>query len=148
MENASKALIIAGAILLSILIIGLGVYIYNNAAQSMQGADMSDQQKQNFNEPFLQYAGNNVSGSNLLALLNKVQSNNLKYKADDVSKVIKVNNADCTDANNYPANTEENPTDGVSTAKAAVKSGYTYKVTVGYDNKTGLITTIGYTKNQ
>jgi len=29
MENASKALIIAGAILLSILIIGLGMAIYN-----------------------------------------------------------------------------------------------------------------------
>ena len=30
MENASKALIIAGAILISILIVGLGVIIYNN----------------------------------------------------------------------------------------------------------------------
>ena len=32
MENASKALIIAGAILLSILIIGLGMAIYQQAA--------------------------------------------------------------------------------------------------------------------
>ena len=31
MENASKALIIAGAILLSILIIGMGMFIYNQA---------------------------------------------------------------------------------------------------------------------
>ena len=31
MENASKALIIAGAILLAILIIALGVYIFNQA---------------------------------------------------------------------------------------------------------------------
>ena len=30
MENASKALIIAGAILISILIVGLGVIIYQN----------------------------------------------------------------------------------------------------------------------
>ena len=30
MENASKALIIAGAILLAILIIGLGMFIYNS----------------------------------------------------------------------------------------------------------------------
>ena len=29
MENASKALIIAGAILLSIAIIGIGMYVYN-----------------------------------------------------------------------------------------------------------------------
>ncbi len=32
MENASKALIIAGAILISILIVGLGVIIYNNVS--------------------------------------------------------------------------------------------------------------------
>ena len=32
MENASKALIIAGAILLAILIISLGIVIYNQAA--------------------------------------------------------------------------------------------------------------------
>ena len=31
MENASKALIIAGAILLAILIIALGVFIFNKA---------------------------------------------------------------------------------------------------------------------
>ena len=30
MENASKALIIAGAILLSILIIAIGMFIYNS----------------------------------------------------------------------------------------------------------------------
>ena len=31
MENASKALIIAGAILLAIAIIGVGMYVFNNA---------------------------------------------------------------------------------------------------------------------
>ena len=42
MENASKALIIAGAILLSIAIIGIGMYVYNNAATAMEGTDMTD----------------------------------------------------------------------------------------------------------
>lgn len=147
MENASKALIIAGAILLSILIIGLGVYIYNNAADSMKGADMSDQQKQNFNEPFLQYTGQNVSGSNVLALVNKVQSHNLKYKADDFSKMIKLQTTAVTENTSYPAPTAALADDGVSTAKTNVKSGFTYKVNVGYDEKTGLITTINYVKN-
>ncbi len=35
MENASKALIIAGAILLSILIIGLGMFIYQKKQQEL-----------------------------------------------------------------------------------------------------------------
>ncbi len=38
MENASKALIIAGAILLSILIIAIGMYIYNSSTNSIYGA--------------------------------------------------------------------------------------------------------------
>ena len=41
MENASKALIIAGAILISILLIGLGVYVYTMAAGATQNVDLS-----------------------------------------------------------------------------------------------------------
>ena len=44
MENASKALIIAGAILLSILIIGLGMMVFNQAKEAMTGTGM-DQTK-------------------------------------------------------------------------------------------------------
>ena len=40
MENASKALIIAGAILLSILIIGLGMYIYQQANSATSGTNL------------------------------------------------------------------------------------------------------------
>ena len=42
MENASKALIIAGAILLAILIISLGILIYNQAAGIANGNAMSE----------------------------------------------------------------------------------------------------------
>ena len=38
MENASKALIIAGAILLAILIIALGVFIFSKAKQIANAA--------------------------------------------------------------------------------------------------------------
>ena len=41
MENASKALIIAGAILLSILIISLGIMVFQNAKSTVGSADMS-----------------------------------------------------------------------------------------------------------
>ena len=37
MENASKALIIAGAVLISILLISLGVMIYRNGADIANG---------------------------------------------------------------------------------------------------------------
>lgn len=44
MENASKALIIAGAILISILLISLGIIMFNSSAGT------SDQSKQVANE--------------------------------------------------------------------------------------------------
>lgn len=78
MENASKALLIAGAILICILLIGIGMLVY----QSTQGtiseavAQMSSQEKDIFNSQFQQYSGQRVNGSNVRALLQKVRSNN------------------------------------------------------------------------
>ena len=50
MENASKALIIAGAILLAILIIGLGMFIYNQAADTLDGAQLDGQKVDSYNQ--------------------------------------------------------------------------------------------------
>ena len=51
MENASKALIIAGAILISILIIAIGMYIYSSSTSSIENAisSMNTQEVQAFN---------------------------------------------------------------------------------------------------
>ncbi len=57
MENASKALIIAGAILLAILIISLGIMIYNQAQQATQGGGMDQAELSAFNTKFLKYEG-------------------------------------------------------------------------------------------
>jgi len=42
MENASKALIIAGAILLSILLIGLGMMVYSKAKGTLDDTGIDD----------------------------------------------------------------------------------------------------------
>ena len=47
MENASKALIIAGAILVSILIIGLGMYLYTTASGVFDSNQLKEQQARN-----------------------------------------------------------------------------------------------------
>ena len=57
MENASKALIIAGAILLSILIISLGIMVYNNAKNTVGSASLDKQEIQTFNSDFEKYVG-------------------------------------------------------------------------------------------
>ena len=76
MENASKALIIAGAILLAILIIGLGIFIYRQAANTVSDTGMDQLSIQQFNGQFENYIKTNVSASNVRALLDTVSSNN------------------------------------------------------------------------
>ena len=91
MENASKALIIAGAILISILIIALGVFIYNNAANTVKSADMTEYELQAFNSKFEKYLdGGNTSGSpityaNAKGLIEAIRTNNNNSNNSQVS---------------------------------------------------------------
>ena len=57
MENASKALIIAGAILLSILLISLGIYIFQQANGVISGSGMTKAEISSFNQQFTKYEG-------------------------------------------------------------------------------------------
>ena len=74
MENASKALIIAGAILLAILIISLGIMIYQQASGVVNNNAMSEVDINSFNQKFIQYTGTNVRGAQVNALLNQIQT--------------------------------------------------------------------------
>ncbi len=75
MENASKALIIAGAILLAILIIALGVYIFNQAKSSTNMDELTNQQVQAHNNTFENYEGS-INGTQAKALIDAIRNNN------------------------------------------------------------------------
>lgn len=75
MENASKALIIAGAILLAILIIALGVFIFNKAKSATNMDDLSNQQVEAHNSTFQNYEGT-INGTQAKALIDAVRNNN------------------------------------------------------------------------
>ena len=77
MENATKALLIAAAVLIAILIISLGLVVYNKASETMDSVDMSGQEIQAFNEKFTKYAGDSVRGTEVNALLKTAVNNNL-----------------------------------------------------------------------
>ena len=110
MENASKALIIAGAILLSILLISLGIMIFNQAQDTVNNSGMSQAEITAFNNKFLKYEGKQ-KGSVVKSLVNEVIASN----ADDNNPDVKINgNAPSTSA-----------TEGISTTK-------TYTVTLEY----------------
>ena len=127
MENASKALIIAGAILLAILIIGLGVYIYRQAAGVIDTGTMDQLVVSQFNAQFEPYLGNNVSGSNVKQLIKIINASN--RAKEDLPVTIEVNG-------------EEVKND------SKIKSGNTYKVESSSEgNKAGYIEKITITKN-
>lgn len=76
MENASKALIIAGAILIAILLISLGIIVMNSINAPMDEASkQADQQAvEMFNSKFTGYGGTNQKAASVKALLTAVGS--------------------------------------------------------------------------
>jgi len=78
MENASKALIMAGAILIAIMIISLGILIFSKMGGSAKEiANMDEQEIAAFNSKITPYLGESVSGSQVNALLQYCLSNNM-----------------------------------------------------------------------
>ncbi len=75
MENASKALIIAGAILLAILLISLGILIFNQAQDTVNNSGMSQAEITALNNKFLKYEGKQ-KGSVAKSAINEVISHN------------------------------------------------------------------------
>ena len=74
MENATKALLIAAAVLVAILIISFGLVIYNKSTTATDSADLTATQIQA--QKFAKYEGENQRGSVVNALLETVLTNN------------------------------------------------------------------------
>lgn len=84
MENASKALIMAGSILIAIIIISLGVLIFKNMANSATNNTTLDRQEiARFNSQISPYLGKNVSGSKVNELIQLVRTINQKAKVEN-----------------------------------------------------------------
>ena len=86
MENASKALIIAGAILISILLISIGIILINSGRDitSTGASQMQSQKISAFNNKFLAYEGIK-KGSEISGLVNEANASNA---TDSEHKVI------------------------------------------------------------
>lgn len=125
MENASKALIIAGAILLSILIIGLGMMIFNQARDAMDTSAVDQLQVQQYNADFEAYKGTAVKGSTVRTLWDKVEAHNRSYVDDDSLQIT---------------------IDGPK-SKSDIKAGSSYTVEMSEYTTAGYISVIKITEN-
>ena len=75
MENASKALIIAGAILLAILLISLGILIFSQAQDVVQNNGMTQAEITAFNAKWTKYEGKQ-KGSVVKTMIQEVIASN------------------------------------------------------------------------
>ena len=77
MENATKALIIAGAVLIAIVLIAVGIKILGSTKGAIDQTDnvSKTMAKSIFNSQFQQYEGNQ-NGSAVRSLFSKVVTNN------------------------------------------------------------------------
>ena len=132
MENATKALIIAAAILIAIVLISLGVYVLGIGQEAIKGADMTESEIATFNAKFTSYEGDHVMGSKINTLLQTVATNNLTEGTDGKQVSVTIDGADqgaITDAKN-----------------SRVPTGASYDVD-WTPNATGLVETITITTN-
>lgn len=129
MENATKALLIAAAILIAIVLISIGVYVLSIGQNAMSGADMTEQEIATFNSKFTAYEGKNVMGSKVNALLQAIATNNVTE--GESGKRIKI-----TPGANY-----EGPTGYITSVSSKAKTGQSYEVTFT-PNNTGIITDV------
>ena len=143
MENASKALILAGSILIAIIIISLGVMIFNNYSNSVKNNTSLDRQTiAAFNRRIDPYIGDNKSASQVNTLRDIAISinNNAKVEGGSMQYVnMTLNGSEVT---SYDTS---NNTVTIKNVKA--ETGKFYKVEPTYNPDTGLINTITVTNN-
>lgn len=131
MENASKALIIAGAIIISILVIGLGVFIFTGASENADvSSSMNSQKAQAHNGTFTNFFGQKVSASKVKELMKQVATNNITSDTADEKGYIFVYFAAGSDTADATGNGAITSTQAVT---SQVKNGYTYRVNVTND---------------
>ena len=139
MENATKALLIAAAVLVAILIISLGLVVYNMAAESVNNnSSLSAQEIQAFNDQFTQYEGDNVRGTRVNSLLKTALNNNITQQQEgNEGKIVTITaSAGCTVAINLSEKT-----------MTKADSSKMYKVVVKLDGPGCLVKTIEISDN-
>ncbi|MCL2342250.1 MAG: hypothetical protein FWC53_04370 [Firmicutes bacterium] len=134
MENASKALIIAGAILIAILLISVGIMVMNSVNKPIdQSKNQADAQAvEMFNSKFTGYVGSQ-SAASVKSLLTSVAASN----ATNTNHQITLTTTAAT-GNGLTARTKTTGQEGA--AQAQIMTQYTYTVTFTYTS--GYITDV------
>ena len=94
MENASKALVMAGGILIALLIIGALLLMLNQIGdyEKAQTSDVKEMQLAQFNSDFERYVDDKgITGVDIISLINKVIDYNKKANKGGVTNSVNYN---------------------------------------------------------
>lgn len=91
MENASKALLMAGGMLIAVLIIGAFVFMFTNARTTAETQHEIEtvEQMTKFNNQFESYNKKLMRGVEVISALNKAIDNNTKYERMELGDQFK-----------------------------------------------------------
>lgn len=94
MENAAKALLIAGGIAIALIIISLLVYSASkiSAMGEINQKEAEVKQLAEFNAEYEAYNKKLMYGAEVISVINKAEDNNIKYEESDYKIIIKVTN--------------------------------------------------------
>lgn len=92
MENASKALIMAGSVFIALIIIGILIVFFNNLSnlQRMEEEGLTVEQAAEFNKQYTVYE-RNIYGSEILSIANKIADYNLRESENKGYMKIELN---------------------------------------------------------
>ncbi len=134
MDNASKALIMAGAVLIAVALVGVGVYLYRSAADTVTGGGqaIAEATVQLNNSIITKYTGRNVMGSEILNLLDEIKMGN-----DNEKFAVEIKPVTYGGSGDIPAYS-----DAVKFSSSGVLKGGTYRVYTE-TNTSGAVTKVG-----
>ena len=105
MENASRALIIGAEVLIGVMILSIGAYLFIKFASYSEEnyKIIEDRQIVEFNNQFLKYTGaSNCTIHDIASLANLAQKNNKEYGVENKEKYSKYSEYIQVDLEGYP----------------------------------------------
>ena len=141
MENASKALIMAGGVLVGVMIITLAVFLFQNFGAFTAEIEQKNAQKAlaEFNSSYTKYEGKDVTAHEIVTAANEAKDNNERYNLtnmrlpDDNSYYIRV---DAPEMYNMETKTETDYTDFL---KKYIDAGQKFKCEIRFASGTGRV---------
>lgn len=141
MENASKALIIAGAILISIVLVSVGVIVVNSLNPDSAVEELTKQEVDSFNSKFNNSIGDNKLGSVAKNLISTVMTNNANT---DASNQVSIALTDEVTTTNTVAATADQVT--LSSMRNKINTSARYNIVVTQTSNGGRVKEITITR--